>query len=112
MPNLYATLAEVRSVAPDALVSSVTGYDPLFIRLASSISRWVDNHCKRVFYPVQDTRYYNGKGAKQLYVGDLFSVTSISFSSDNGQTYTALAATDYMLMLGKDYGPRGSYNKI
>jgi hypothetical protein len=112
MPNLYATLAEVRSIAPDALQSSVTTYDQLFLRLANTISRWIDDHCQRVFYPLVETRYFEGRGGEDLYIEDLLSASEVAYSTDGGLTYTVLSSSDYILMAGEDYNPRGSYNQI
>ena len=112
MPNLYITLADLRNNAPDALRSTNTTYDQAFLRLAHAISRWIDDYCERVFYPVSEIRYFPGGGGQDLWPGDLISVSEVAISEDNGLTYTALASTDYMLMGGNDYGPRGSYNRI
>jgi len=112
MPNLYATLAEIRDVAPDALAASITQYDQQFLRLSETISRWIDEYCYRHFYPVSETRYFYGTGDRDVFLDDLISVTTISYSEDDGDTYTALTSSDYALMAGDDYNPRGSYNRV
>lgn len=112
MPNLYATLAEVRSIAPDAITSSVTGYDQLFIRLANAISRWIDDHTQRVFFPGIETRYFNGAGCDYQFVGDLIEAHEIAYSDDHGLSYTIMAPTDYILMAGRTYDPPASFTRV
>src|SRR3989304_3299821 len=112
MPNLYATSAELRLAVPDAIRASVTKYDTLLTRLASGVSRWIDNECKRVFYPSLATRYFDGGGRAGLWVPDLLSITSISYSDDDGDTYTALVAADYIATVAGDYNSLKSYTKL
>lgn len=112
MPNLYATLAEIRDVAPDGLASGTTQYDKQFIRLSETISRLIDGMCGREFYPVSEIRYFYGTGTRDVYIDDLVSVTEIAYSLDDGDNYTALSASDYNLMAGANYNPRGTYNHI
>ena len=112
MPNLYATSAELRLAVPDGIRASVTKYDTLLTRLASGVSRWIDNECKRVFYPSLATRYFDGGGRAGLWVPDLLSITSISYSDDDGDTYTALVAADYIATVAGDYNSLKSYTKL
>lgn len=112
MPNLYANLAEVRAVAPNSITAAVTGYDKLFVSLAERISRWIDDHCVRTFYPQLETRYFPGNGKPDIYLGDLVSVSEVAYSDDNGANYTALSESDYLLMSGNSYQTPGSYNRI
>jgi len=110
MPNLYATLDDIRNVAPDALLTATTSYDDLFLQISGTISRFIDRECNRVFYPQIATRYFAGSGEKVLYVGDLLSITSVAYSYDGGQNYTAM--TDYIAMKGDDFNALGSYDSL
>ena len=112
MPNLYATPAELKAALPDGFRSTTTKYDPLLNRLAGGVSRWIDRECKRVFYPSLATRYYNGDGSPELWIDDLLSITSISYSFDYGATYTALTTADYIATVGGDYNRPESTTKL
>lgn len=112
MPNHYVTVDELKESAPDGMTGSNTDYDEAFFRLARTLSRWIDNHTQRHFYPELATRYFDGKGDTELYIDDLIEITSVSFSEDDGSTYTVYAATDYIAMAGDNYNSKGSYNKL
>lgn len=107
MPNLYATPAEVKAQIPDAIRAAVTKYDQTLVNLLSQVSRWIDEECKRVFYPTLATRRFWGSGTRELWVPDLFSITSVEISWDYGNTYTALSADDYIATVaGDENNPR------
>lgn len=96
--NLYAQLAAVKS---DMKVSGSSG-DTALLRLLGSISRAVDDVSHRRFYSEVATKYLDGNGRKQLWLGennDLISVTSLQVDKDGDGVYeTTLAAnTDYWL---------------
>lgn len=110
MPNSYLTLHELRAAAGDGLSKTTFKYDARMLSLLSETSRWVDDYCHRVFYPYMDTRYFDGSGTPWLRVDDLISITSVSYSTDYGTTYTALTASDYIAMVEDDYNARQSYN--
>ncbi|MCK5564540.1 MAG: hypothetical protein KAJ07_04785 [Planctomycetes bacterium] len=126
MPNRYATLDEIRDLAPELLTASKTQFDGQFNRLSDVISRWIDDHTGRVFYPFSEVRFFDGPGRNlhrdssdpnrspgaEIYVDDLISVTEVAYSEDDGTTYTALTSSDYDLLAGDDRNPRGSYNNI
>jgi len=112
MPNLYATPAELKAALPDGFRSTTTKYDPLLNRLAGEVSRWIDRECKRVFYPSLATRYFDGCGSTVLWIDDLISITTISYSDDNGETYTALTTADYITTVGGDYNSPESTNLL
>lgn len=110
--NLYITPDEIKAAAPDLIRSSTTKYDdPLYNRCVD-VSRAIDQRCKRFFYPLLATRYFSGSGKGVLWVPDLISVTSISVSDDNGDTYEDLAETDYFLAVAEDFDKLCSYNTI
>lgn len=112
MPNAYLTLHELRAAAADGLSKTTFKYDPRMLALLSETSRWADDYCHRVFYPYLDTRYFDGTGTPCLDVDDLISITSVSYSTDWGVTYTALTAADYIAMHGDDYNARQSYDRL
>ncbi len=110
--NLYVTPGEIKAVAPDLIRSTTSKYDdPLYGRCVD-VSRAIDHRCKRHFYPLLATRYFSGSGKSVMWVPDLISVTSISVSDDNGQTYEDLSANDYYLAVGEDFDKECSYNTI
>ena len=112
MPNLYATEDELKAVAPDAIRSTSTQYDSLFVSLAERLSRWIDNYTQREFYPYLETRYFEGDAEDELWIDDLVEITSVSISTDGGTTYTALEDTDYIPMHGDDYNSLKSYTVL
>lgn len=112
MSNLYATPDELKVRIPDGIRSTTTSYDEVFYRLLKMVSRAIDRWCGRVFYPRLATRYWNGSGTPVLDIDDLFSVTSISISEDDGSTYTALASSDYILVRGGHLDPYQPFSHI
>ena len=82
------------------------------MRLSDEVSRFVDNHCHRVFYPRLATRYFMGRQSGRVRVDDLLSITSVSISYDYGDTYTALAATDYFTSVEGDRNSLKSWTHI
>lgn len=112
MPNHYATVDELREVAPDALRSASATYNELFYKLGRILSRWIDNHTRRTFYPETATKYFDGDGQDDLWIDDLISIDSVSYSEDDGATYTALTSADYIPMHGEDYNSPKSYNLL
>jgi len=112
MPNLYATLDDMRDSAVNAIRDENIDYDQSFLRLSDAISRLIDGYCGRVFYPALATKTFDGNGQRSLWIPDLISVTSISYSLDDGQNYTALTASDYDLTSGESYNPTETYNRV
>ena len=96
--SLYGDLAKLKD---DSLLkdpASGTGDDDELFQLLLSVSEWIDHYCNRHFYPRTDTLLFDGRGAAQLLVPDLVSVTSLK-EDDNGdlsfnQTWSS---TDYWL---------------
>jgi hypothetical protein len=117
--RLYTTEDELKQVAPDAILAATTQYDTLFITLAERLSRWIDNHTERMFYPFIDTRYYSvdknrvhDEEFDDLWIDDLMEITSVSISENDGSTYTALATGDYIPMYGQDFNSEKSYTLL
>jgi len=112
MPNLYATPNEIKLAMPDGIAKTTTEYDGLIYRLADQLSRAADRICNRRFFPQLETRYFNGSGGHEQWIDELISITSLSFSDDDGSTFTDLAATDYHLTVAGDYNAPESANLI
>lgn len=112
MPNLYATVDEMKEANRDAIKSTTTKYDENLYRLADQTSRLIDVYCRRVFFPRLGTYFFNGEAEPQLWIPELVSLTSVSFSTDNGQNYTALTSSDYILTVSDDWNSQKSYNRI
>lgn len=112
MPNLYATLDDLRAGMPQALGKGDTQLDPTLYRLAEVMSREADNFCKRTFYPRLQTRRFSGSGGGRLRVPDLISITSVEYSEDDGVTYTALTTDDYIATVEDDENSLESYTVL
>ncbi|MBU0791562.1 MAG: hypothetical protein KKC55_13910 [Gammaproteobacteria bacterium] len=116
MPNLYCTPQEVKDAMPDGIQSSTTKYDDELLRLCNSVSRFIEGRrgCKRIFYPLLATRYYDVlKSSPELWIDDIFSVTTASYSTDDGDTYTALTEnTDFFMTRAGNFNQPGSYDQI
>ena len=115
MANAYLTDQELKDALPDGIRAATTKYDSLIRQLCERVSRAIDRHCKSRFYPLLETRYFDGSGESEMWIPDLLELvaaTSIAMSNDNGLTYTALAATDYYLARAGDYNTPWAYNKM
>ena len=124
--RLYATEDELKQVAPDGILAATTQYDTLFITLSERISRWIDNHTQRMFYPFIDTRFYSVNRNRSwisnfefedpefddLWIDDVMEITSVSISENDGSTYTALATGDYIAMHGQDFNSEKSFTLL
>jgi hypothetical protein len=81
--SLYGDLTKLKD---DSLLKDPaggTGDDDELFQLLLAASDWVDHYCNRHFYPRTETLVFDGKGAAQLLVPDLISVTSLK-EDDNG----------------------------
>ncbi len=129
MPNLYVTEDELKAVMPDSLRSTNMDYDKIFIQLAKRLSRWIDNHTQRIFFPFLDTRFYSvqhrhhrGHGAHDhhqviaelddLWIDDVMEIDSVATSEDDGSTYTTLATGNYIPMHGQGFNSEKSFNLL
>jgi hypothetical protein len=113
VPNLYATPTEVQAAMPDEDFSSDTTYNAMLYALINRISRLVDNFCNRVFYPYLDTRYFEGAGELLMLRDDLYSITSASYSTDYGVTFTDLTEnTDFVGQVSNSLNSKQSYNAL
>jgi hypothetical protein len=94
-------MQDVKDVMPDLDID--TTYDYLIRALITRASRAIDGYLKRepnTFYSDTDTtRYFDGSGCREQWIGEYVSITSVSVSEAGGissSDYTAWAATDYM----------------
>lgn len=99
----YCTLAEVKTLIPEAGLNASADYDGALSTLITAASRAIDQEVGKwnnYFYPTTDdvTRYYNGNGSTELWIDEFVSITSVSVSETGG-----LASTDYTLWSSSDY---------
>jgi len=70
----------------------------LFGMVLDSISRDIDNHCRRHFYQLTDTQVFTADHSTLLVIPDLVSITTLKTDTTSDQSYdTTWAAADYML---------------
>jgi len=90
--ELLATLDEVKR----ALSVTGTAYDAPLVQALTQTSRLVSAAAGRRLVPWAATRYVDGDGTGRLWLPETWlSIATVSLSSDLGQTYTALAGTDW-----------------
>jgi hypothetical protein len=111
--NLYATASEIKAAAPDGIRATTTKYDALLLRLAKEASRFIDRHCRQVFYPELGTRYFDGKGKTAVTIGSLLSLTSVEISQDGGLTYSAVTVdVDFRLTWWGGFNDPRSWSQL
>lgn len=95
MPNLYATPQEIKAVAPEMIPnSSDTSQDVALYRLCERVSRMVDRHTNRVFYPYAEQRVFSlPDNVEKVRIDDFISVTTVEISRDEGASF--LASSDF-----------------
>ena len=109
MTNAYADLTTLKSAG--VLNISGAAYDSRLLDLLEAVSRLIDHYCNRRFHVVEESRFFDGDGGKELGVPDLISVTSLKTDDNRDRTFeTSWAATDYLLYPpnarpGKPWGP-------
>lgn len=111
MPNLYATVEEIKAAVPDGIRQTTIKYNAVLTRLSEAISRMIDRRCGRVFYPSYGVRYFAGDGSDTLVVPDLFEIDAIAYSLDD-QTFTALTTDDYYGASFEDENSLKSYRTL
>lgn len=102
----YYTVAEIKGENPDSGFNSSSDYDTALGAFITSASRAIDKEIGKwdnYFYPSTDaeTRYFDGTGARELWVDDIVTLTSVSVSEEGGLSssdYTAWSSSDYILM--------------
>lgn len=99
----YTTKDEVKEYLEQ--LAGVATWDIVIDKIITRVSRMIDTHCRRRFYvPAADeTETRDGTGSQQLHPQlDIASLTTLevaaSAAAARAGTYTAVAATDYVLM--------------
>ena len=96
MTNAYADLATLKSAG--VLNISGDAYDTRLLDILEAVSRLIDHYCNRRFYVVEETRFFDGDGGKELAVPDLIGVTSLKTDDDKDRVFeTSWAASNYLL---------------
>lgn len=96
--NLYASLAEVQA----AMDRTGDGDESELERVAERVSRAFDDETHRVFYSYLDTRYFDTRGGRVLFIDDdLVSVTTLKVDGSNDgsfeETLTEGLTNDFVL---------------
>lgn len=97
-PGIYATVPELKST----LGLTDTSLDPQLADCLDTASRWIDQHCDRIFY-AQNTataRYFHPRDAWCTPVDDFWTTTGLVVATDGGDglyATTLTAALDYVL---------------
>jgi hypothetical protein len=113
MPNLYITPAEIKDSIPDLIDAVTTKYDDALLRYAGRLSRFIDQHCERVFFPTSELRAFTGKGGRVMRIPDVLSISQLRYSEDDGATYTALTQSgNWHLARSGEFAHPGSYDQI
>ena len=120
MPNLYATPTEIKAAMPheyDTDISDFTAHDNLLYMLSERISRLIDQYSQRTFYPYSRTMYFEGDGDTDMWLPDLFSVTTLqvgtgNYDSDGAEMDSDFASTDYLKFYGDQDSPLSTYNRL
>lgn len=110
MPNVYASLSKLKSRMPDGFQATTTKYDAALLSLLDTVSRGIDERCARKFYPEYGVRYFTGSGDIHTRVSDLIGGT-IEYSED-GETFTTLAAADWIGTVFGDENHPASWNEV
>lgn len=112
--NLYANLQDIKQlIGFNGDYSQNDQLDAQILAAAGHYSRWADQFCSRRFYIEDTTKHFDVDRIRTDYwFPDFVSITTLSFSDDNGATYTAYAASDYYAMISDSYSDPSSYNRI
>lgn len=95
--QLYCTPERLKS----RVNTTKTDRDAEVLGALLAVSRWIEDHCDRVFYRVTETRTYSASTLHTVSVHDLVSVTSIATDTAEDGTYTTIwSPSDYQLLRG------------
>lgn len=93
---LYCTPAELKSRLGGI---SNTDDDTEILQACTAVSRWIDKHCRRVFYRQTATSTFEPEGLYCLRVPDLVSITSLKTDATGDGVYeTTWSSSDYQLL--------------
>jgi hypothetical protein len=105
--NAYVTIAQLKAY----LGITSTDDDNLFRQFTIESSRLFDAFCHRKFYPRTATLNFDYQDPFQLTLNDdLLAITTLTTSND-GDSGSAITASQYMLMRGEDHN-RTPYNTV
>ncbi len=97
--NLYVDLNQMRRrYFHDSALASTDQLE--LLRVIEQASRQVDEFSQRIFYTLEDTRYYDGKGFTQLWLpDDVLSITALKIDEDGDLAYelSLTEETDFWL---------------
>jgi hypothetical protein len=95
--NGYCGLVDIKkSIDEDQLRSNVD-FDNQALELLLFYSRMADRICNRTFFAYDATRYYDTDLETRKLIDEFISLSSVSYSTDDGDSYTSLTVTtDYV----------------
>jgi hypothetical protein len=92
--NAYADLTTLKS--EPYLNISGTDNDTILRKELETVSREIDEYCRRHFYCVDATKYYDGRKKELILNEDILSITSVKLDLNNDGVYeVTMAETDY-----------------
>lgn len=97
MPNAYVTLSALKGTA--ALNFTGTAYDARLLTLVEAVSRQVDAYCGRHFYPLTETRNFDGPSPSgtRLPLPDFVALTAVTEDTNSDGTFeTTWTTSDYV----------------
>lgn len=97
MPNAYVTLSALKGTA--ALNFTGTAYDARLLVLVEAVSRQIDAYCGRHFYPLTETRNFDGPSPSgtRLPLPDFVALTAVTEDTNSDGTFeTTWATSDYV----------------
>jgi len=91
MYGSYASIADIKGVLG---ITSTTD-DVMLRKICESASKSIDNYTNRTFIAYTGTKYFNG--ARELWIPDLLSITTLKTDDNDDATYeNTWATTDYI----------------
>lgn len=95
--NLYVTLDRIKSKARWDYQGS--NEDEAIRQIIESASRDADGYCRRHFYELKQTKYFDGDGGIKLFVPDLIAITTLKTDDNDDRTFeTSWSNSDYFLL--------------
>lgn len=108
MAEDYTTVANIKALMPQTTFA--TTYDALLTRIITMASRDVDAYLKRepgsFSVATETTRYFNGSGNQELWIGELAAVPSyvgvaeggdVADAAEAGGTYSTYGSSDFLV---------------
>ncbi len=96
----YCSLAQVKSEMQNFGSVPIDDYDASLQSMIETCKDYIDDYCRRTFYPVveETAKYYDGV-SEILFIDDLLSVDSFKLDTDGDGVFetTLTANTDYIL---------------